>query len=281
MPVPKPVEKAEIAFAAGFCYNENVENFYFREKTIMIKMIITDLDNTLLRRDKTISDYTIDIFRRVRECGMLIAFATARSMESSQEYRTLLNPDGDIITGGCLVFVGRQLLRSCYLPEPRGAALLAELCAYPSVKRVSARSLNASYSNIPTEGRICVDFNAHLPERLLHCSCRTDDGALMKSIAAQYPDFSFLHISGSDLYDINPKEATKLNGIKTISEYFNVHLSEVAAFGDDFNDVEMLRECGTGIAMSNAISECKAVANYVCGDCDEDGVAKWLEERVL
>lgn len=247
----------------------------------VVKMVITDLDNTLLQRDKTISSYTIDVFQRVRERGVLVAFATARSFDSSQEYRIMLNPDGDIVTGGCLIFAGRQLLQSYFLPEPQGAALLAELCAHPLIKRVSARSLSTAYSNIPIEGRICFNFQSPLPEKLIHCSCRTDDSELMKSIATRYSDFSFLHISGSDLYDINPKNATKLNGVKTISEYFNIELVETIAFGDDYNDVEMLRECGVGVAMSNAIDEVKSVADHVCGDCDEDGVAKWIEANIL
>jgi hydroxymethylpyrimidine pyrophosphatase-like HAD family hydrolase len=167
------------------------------------------------------------------------------------------------------------------LPEPQGANLLAELCANPLVKRVSTRSMNAAYANIPIEGRICIDFSIPTSDKFIHCSCRTDDSAFMKSIAVRYPDFSFLHISGSDLYDINPKDATKYNGIKILSEHFNIPLSEIIAFGDDNNDVEMLRECGVGIAMSNAINECKSVANHICGDCDEDGVAKWIEENLL
>lgn len=247
----------------------------------VVKMVITDLDNTLLRSDEKISDYTVDVFRRVHERGILVAFATARSLENSQDYRVILNPDGDIVTGGCLVFAGKQILRSYYLPESQGAALLAELCAYPQVKRVSARSLNTSYSSIPMDGRICVDFRSPLPEKLLHCACRTDDVAFMKSIAARYPGFSFLHISGSDLYDINPKDATKLNGVKTISDYFDIHLSETAAFGDDYSDIEMLRECGIGVAVANAISEVKAVADQICDTNDNDGVARWIEDNIL
>jgi Cof subfamily protein (haloacid dehalogenase superfamily) len=246
-----------------------------------IKLIVIDLDNTLLRRDKTISSYTVDVFRRVREHGVLMAFATARSIESSQDYRDTLNPNGDIVTGGCLVFADNQLLRSYYLPEPHGAALLAELQACPSIKRVSARSMDTSYTNIPLSGRICIDFKSPLPEKFIHCSCRTDDDVFMKSLAVRYPQFSFLHISESDLYDINPKEATKYNGVKTISEHFKIHLSEIVAFGDDHSDVEMIRCCGVGVAMDNAINECKTSANHICGDCDEDGVAKWIEENVL
>ena len=247
----------------------------------MIKMIITDLDNTLLRYDKTISDYTISIFKRVREHGVLVAFATARGLESSQEYRVLLNPDCDIVTGGCLVYSGKYLLKRYYLPEPQGTTLIAELCAHPLVNSVSARSMNIAYSNFPSDGRILVDFKSPLPERLLHCSCRTSDDIFMQSIANRYPEFSIYHNSGSDLYDINPKNATKFNGIKILSEYYCIPLSEIVAFGDDFNDIEMLRDCGIGVAMSNAINECKAVADYVCGDCDKDGVAKWLEEQII
>jgi len=246
-----------------------------------IKMIATDLDRTLLRTDETISKYTASVFMRCRDRGIKIVFATARSYDHSQSCRDALSPDGDIVTGGCLIFAGRRLLKSYYLPEPRGAALLAELCAHPSVVSVSARSLNAGYSNIPAEGRIHFDFRNPPPERLLHCSCRTDDDYFIKSIAVRYPEFSFLHISGSDLYDINPKDATKLNGVKTISEHFDIPLSDVAAFGDDYSDVEMLRECGFGVAMSNAIDECKAAAIYLCDTNDNDGAAKWLEERVF
>jgi hydroxymethylpyrimidine pyrophosphatase-like HAD family hydrolase len=131
------------------------------------------------------------------------------------------------------------------------------------------------------EGRICVDFKSPLPEKLLHCSCRTDDDVFMKSIAARYPEFSFLHVSGSDLYDINPQDATKLNGVKTLAEHFDIRLTEVVAFGDDNNDIGMLRECGVGVAVENAIDGAKAVADYVSDANDDDGIAKWLEENVL
>jgi len=251
------------------------------QKWNALRLLVTDLDDTLLRRDKTISNYTLDVLRRARERGMLLAFATARNRDNAREYRDLLRPDGEILTGGCLVFAGEQLLQSHYMPEPQGAALLAELDAHPSVKRVGARSLHGKYLNIAIAGCVHADFQSPLPERLLHCSCRTDDAALMASVAARYPDFAFLHVSGSDLYDINPRDATKLRGIETLTAHFRLSLSEVAAFGDDHSDVGMLRACGAGVAMRNAIDECKAAAGFVCGDCDEDGAARWVEGNIL
>lgn len=257
--------------------DENLEAYQLND----IKLIVTDLDDTLLRRDKTISDYTVDVFRRIHKRDVLIAFATARSYESSQRFRDWLKPDGDIVTGGCLVFSGDQLLQSYYLPEPQGSKLLAELEAHKPNKRVSARSMHRRYANISVDGRICVSFKNPLPDRLIHCSCRTDDDDFMQEVATRYPEFSFLRSGESDLYDINPIEATKLNGIKTIARLFDIPLSEVIAFGDNYNDIEMLDGCGVGVAMDNAIDDCKSATQYVCGDCDDDGVARWLEENLL
>jgi hydroxymethylpyrimidine pyrophosphatase-like HAD family hydrolase len=58
-------------------------------------------------------------------------------------------------------------------------------------------------------------------------------------------------------------------------------MNDVAAFGDDFSDVEMLNECGIGIAVANAIVEAKTTADYICDTNDNDGVAKWIEEKIL
>jgi hydroxymethylpyrimidine pyrophosphatase-like HAD family hydrolase len=88
-------------------------------------------------------------------------------------------------------------------------------------------------------------------------------------------------ITENQLLMVMNKNARKQNAIKEIAKHFGLTLFEIAAFGDDYNDIEMLRECGFGVAVANAIDEVKAAANYVCGDCDNDGVAKWLEENLL
>ena len=61
----------------------------------------------------------------------------------------------------------------------------------------------------------------------------------------------------------------------------NTTCSGIAAFGDDFNDIGMLRLCGTGIAMENAIEEVKGVADEVCASNEKDGVAEWIEKNLL
>ncbi|MBQ7433328.1 MAG: HAD hydrolase family protein [Lachnospiraceae bacterium] len=63
--------------------------------------------------------------------------------------------------------------------------------------------------------------------------------------------------------------------------YANFDMEEIVAFGDDYNDIEMLRACGTGVAVGNALAEVKQAADEVCLTNEEDGVALWLTEHVL
>ena len=61
-------------------------------------------------------------------------------------------------------------------------------------------------------------------------------------------------------------------------EQWGATLDNVVAFGDDTNDIEMVRQSGLGVAMTNAVAEVKAVARRHAPTNDEDGVACVLEE---
>ena len=82
-------------------------------------------------------------------------------------------------------------------------------------------------------------------------------------------------------YRFANKHATKMRAIQELASYLGLMLENIAAFGDDFNDEEMLRRCGFGVAMGNAIPEVQAAANVICETNDNDGVAKWLEKNLL
>ena len=60
-----------------------------------------------------------------------------------------------------------------------------------------------------------------------------------------------------------------------------IPLEQIIAFGDDFNDIGMLKLCGTGVAMKNAIPQVKEVADFETLSNNEDGVAKYIEENIL
>ena len=79
----------------------------------MIKMILTDLDHTLLRQDGTISDKTLKVLSKCREKGILFAIATARYWIGAEKYIEQLRPDYEITTDGTLIHSNDECVYSC------------------------------------------------------------------------------------------------------------------------------------------------------------------------
>ena len=75
--------------------------------------------------------------------------------------------------------------------------------------------------------------------------------------------------------------AGKVQAIREMARLLNISLSDIVAFGDDKNDMEMLQICGTGVAVANAVSDVKNAADSVTRSNDEDGVAEWIAKNVL
>ena len=75
------------------------------------------------------------------------------------------------------------------------------------------------------------------------------------------------------------KSATKGSAVRFLEDYFGVKDDEVIAFGDNFNDLDMLEHVGLGVAMGNAPDEIKQAANVVTATNNEDGLALILEEK--
>ena len=62
---------------------------------------------------------------------------------------------------------------------------------------------------------------------------------------------------------------------------FGVKQSEAVYFGDDNDDIEAIKKCGTGVAVSNAIPAALDAADYITEKNDGDGVARYLEKYIL
>jgi hydroxymethylpyrimidine pyrophosphatase-like HAD family hydrolase len=82
--------------------------------------------------------------------------------------------------------------------------------------------------------------------------------------------------------EIAPKPISKATGLKKILAHgYAIGLDEVVAFGDGYNDIDLLQQVGWGVAVANAFPEVKAVANEVTQHHKEDGVASTLARIFL
>ena len=82
-------------------------------------------------------------------------------------------------------------------------------------------------------------------------------------------------------FDIVPLGTTKIEGIKNVNKIYGIDLSETLAIGDGENDIDMLKDCGIGIAMGNSPDYVKQTADYITNDIDDDGIYNGLKHYQL
>jgi hydroxymethylpyrimidine pyrophosphatase-like HAD family hydrolase len=189
-----------------------------------------------------------------------------------------------ILGNGGEIFAGGELIRDFFPPRGIVRPLIEELAANPAVYRLGVRTKRAFYTTnreSPDPSKIIWDFSKPITEPILRFSFRSGDASIAQLIQARFPELKVHRFANEDLCDVGASGASKAVGVKILAGHFNISMAEIAAFGDNYNDVEMLRECGIGIAVENATAECRQAANHTCADCDSDGVARWIEENLL
>ncbi len=93
-------------------------------------------------------------------------------------------------------------------------------------------------------------------------------------------DYDLLEV-GPQWIEIMPKNVNKASALAHIAKENGFTLDEVIAFGDAENDIEMIRRCGYGIAMGNAMQQVKDVAFAQTATNEEQGIAKALATYVF
>jgi len=252
-----------------------------------IKMIVTDLDGTLLRRDKTISQYTASVFNRCKDIGVKIVFATARPVRAVSKWLNIdIQSDACIYHNGAVVKIGEELFQETGIDHATVTNLLGEVKKLDNMK-IAAEINDTLYANFDASTiwpgvEYCVTDLCNLPELPADkIIIITIDKAKISKIEQLFDESLYWEISENEVLMVMNKNARKRNAIKEIANHFGITLAETAAFGDDYNDIEMLQDCGIGVAVANAIDETKAAADLICDTNENDGVAEWIEENIL
>lgn len=251
----------------------------------MIKLIMTDLDGTLLRSDKSISDYSVSILKKCQSKGIKVIFATARSIQAVTRIFGAFIPDAFIGYGGALALSGDTIIHRVGIPADVSGRLIRECLHTPEITSIFAINESVALTNNLSELEAkdsshyqYSDFSSNGDLSFLKISATATNPSAVEHIASHFPMCDMLRYTGENLYRFSDRNAVKWSAAKAVAEYFDVSTDALAAFGDDKNDFEMVKYCGMGVAVENAIDEVKAAAKYICGSNDHDGVARWLEE---
>ncbi len=252
------------------------------------KIILVDLDLTLLHSDGSLSRRNIDALKKCQKQSIIVGFCTSRGTTRIKKFTDAVNPELWICNAGATIYFKGELIHaeSFSLEETRGLlSKVYEVCGDDAEITVDTiddffwnRRENKTTQYMPEAA--FNDFKDFSEPAMKFC-VQTSDSSKANDIIADFPNCSAILFSDIPWYKFSPKSATKENAVAFLEKHFKIPTSQMVSFGDDFTDIGMLKATGIGVAMENAIPEVKAIATASTLSCDDDGVADYLEKNVL
>ena len=262
----------------------------------MYRLLAIDLDGTLLTPQHKVSPYTLDVLKRAVADGMRLVIATGRVPFSFHRVIKDLPLNAPQITSnGATVIdmstntlVHQQLVPPHYiLPVVEYARSLdLQFCYYTNEYLYAEQALydrqNWYLSGIPI--RRVENIEDVYPQPCIKIGAFGDASTLRakrRDLESHFAGQLYVTQTAEQWLEFLHPEVSKANALRTITQMLDIRPEEVIAFGDNHNDIEMLRFAGLGIAMGNAHQEVKAAADYVTLRNVDDGVAAALEKFVF
>ncbi|MCQ2520252.1 MAG: HAD family hydrolase [Lachnospiraceae bacterium] len=245
-----------------------------------MKVIITDLDRTLLHTDKSVSDETVRVLKGCKEKGILVVAATARPERTIVQYQEKIGFDALITLNGAGIAINSTKLNYS-IPRESVLKMLRKLEDVEGAI-ISLETDKGIFSNVdiplwqPTVFEILSE--APLPEVFYKIIVSSDKIDLREKIDEILEEDTYVSVADGVLFQIMNKQATKWNGIRIMLDTLGISSEETVYFGDDNDDIESVKKCGIGVAVSNAIESVKEAADIIIKSNDEDGVAEFIKE---
>lgn len=266
-----------------------------------IQAICSDIDGTLLNKERELSEKTIRVLKHLG-ASMPVILASSRMPGAMRhlQHQLGINEHPLICYNGGYVLVYKDhqptVIHSVDLP--------LEVARYVT-EVVENRSIHASFYSednwyasqedqwsareekitkvkpvIKMAHDVVALFEAtNAPVHKVMCMGPEDEIArLEEMINNNFVKYVHAFRSKSTYLEITPRPVSKATALEKVLALNNISMTEVIAFGDNYNDIDLLKLAGIGIAVENARAEVKAVANDMTLANIEDGVAVALEK---
>ncbi|WP_025025457.1 Cof-type HAD-IIB family hydrolase [Caldalkalibacillus mannanilyticus] len=257
-----------------------------------VKLVAIDVDGTLLNDQYEITDRTKKALAEMRESGAKIVLATGRGPGSCYPIMDELRLEDHIIThNGAVVLDARTKEISFEIGFQASDLLpLITYCRQEKIHFDVNTALELYIEGVTSEAEWMyekffmtpnkVSSASSLENQIVKFTLFGDEEKMDKTFSEIHPRFPQLSIirSGEQFIDVIHPNATKGNALKKLTEWYGIEAQEVVAFGNYFNDLEMLQFAGLGVAMQNSPEEVKRLADRVSVSNNEHGVAVVLEE---
>ncbi|HYC84169.1 MAG TPA: HAD family hydrolase [Chryseosolibacter sp.] len=270
---------------------------------MIIRAVCTDIDGTLLDRTRQLSKRTIAAFGKIPP-DVPVILASSRmpsAMTHLQAELRITQYPLICYNGGYVVSYnsasGVKIFDSVKIPAGVCESILA--CGKASTIHFSLYADDNWYApqhdawTEREETITKVRATIAKPEEVIHQWRRDGSGAhkimcmgdageigvLHKLLNEKHGGDIHVYLSRPTYLELAPKSVSKGSALKLLLENeFRIPLSEVVAFGDNYNDIDLLSVAGVGVAVANARPEVKAISDQLTSASIDDGVAAALEE---
>ena len=261
------------------------------------KILCSDLDGTLLTTKNDVSEFTISEINRVKKHLriILVSARMPKSMTYLQDRLGIANQP-IICYNGALILDGEKEILSITMPSSEVNPLynIAEehniklglyhknlWYAPEDSERVQKEIFHTKVHPIFEDTKTTLsnwntdNIGAH---KIMMMGTKESTDAVWSKLNT-FNELQFYR-SNDTLIEVAPKEISKLSAIEKLLNY-GESLEDIIAFGDNYNDAEMLEKVGCGVAVDNGRSEVKSLANHITLKNTENGVAHFIKEHLV
>lgn len=259
-----------------------------------IKIILSDIDGTFLTDDKRVTDLTAKAARKIIDNGLKLVLVSARMPEAIYPITDAIGlPRIPVISysGGLVLTEAEEVLHDKKMPADDTKNILTEIdrrwqdvsLNYYTGRKWYVRTVDKRVQreiDITQATAEVADFDKLRGENILPnkimamCEppvCKEMEHELGKI-------FGRLNVvrSAPHLLEIMDKSVSKATGIEILLNHYKISVDEAIAFGDNYNDVEMLEYIPQSVAMSNAPDKVKRLAKFVTDSNENSGIYTYL-----
>ena len=262
-----------------------------------IALVISDVDGTLVRKDKSLADATVAAVGRLTLAGIPFTLISARppsgiaplvarlgiaAPTAAFNGGTIVGPDGEILERHV---VDETVVRGIFhLAEGSGAT--PWVFANGRWHVTDPNNAHIGHERIAADQEpVVVEDMAPLFGAVDKLTWVDDDSVRLAALEARckeaYGPLATIARSQTYYLDVTHPNANKGDGVEALARMVGVRLEDVAVLGDMPNDLPMFARAGLAVAMGQAPAEVRAAARHVSTSNDEDGVAHAIDDYLL
>lgn len=253
------------------------------------KMIVADLDGTLLDDNEEISPKSIEVLQNCRKRGLTLVIATSRSSRSAMGFAELLGADAVISSGGACIQVGDSIIHEALISCEGVSSCIRKCSEEPMIQYLRIEGEHEDLTSNPSIPFGSLEYGHYMrapidtwiSQRAYKITVCSDAQERVRQLFEHDESCDLLiSYAGTNQHRLTPKFASKESALEHILKHYGFTWENAIAFGNDEADLKMIEKSGVGVAVGNATPDVKAVADIICGTNNEQGVAEFLQKFI-